>query len=293
MKVVRYSVPVSADSIVIEEDRLPYFYEYLHYHNDMQLTVILKGEGTLIVDHYKQRFTPGEIYFINARNPHLFCSDVSYFDHQKENSAHAIHIYFDEKKLIPDNYLPEMNNIRRLLNIVKHGIQIPNKNEAYVKRQVIRIKNSSGFERLYRFVRLLHYFTGELHEVRDLSSGVKNHLRTVSENPRIKEVYQFTLKHYNTPISLETVSQICSMTQPAFCKFFKKHTSKTYMNFLHEIRVSKACNKIIQGDFENMTSLAYSCGFNSTVNFNKVFKKVVKVSPSDYIRKHRNQKSYA
>lgn len=288
MKVVQYSVPVSADSIVIEEDNLPYFYEYLHYHNDMQLTLIIKGEGTLIVDHYKQRFTPGEIYFINARNPHLFCSDLSYFDHQQENSAHAIHIYFDENKLIPDNYLPEMNGIRQLLKIVNHGIQIPNKNVEYVKRQVIRIMNSSGFERLHRFVKLLNYFTDELHEVKDLSSGGKNHLRTISENPRIKEVYQFTLRNYNTNITLGTVSRICSMTQPAFCKFFKKHTSKTYMTFLQEIRINKACTKIIQGDYENMTSLAYSCGFNSSINFNKVFKKVVKVSPSEYIRNHRN-----
>ncbi len=49
MKVVQFKLPVSNDqSIYVQNDELPHFYEHLHRHNEIQITWVIRGEGTLV-----------------------------------------------------------------------------------------------------------------------------------------------------------------------------------------------------------------------------------------------------
>lgn len=100
MKVIQFTVPIADQgSVVIQEDILPYFYSYLHRHNEIQITSIILGEGTLIVGNYTQPFKAGEVYVIGANVPHMFKGDAKYFETNNEKNIHAIHIFFDSNKL--------------------------------------------------------------------------------------------------------------------------------------------------------------------------------------------------
>jgi hypothetical protein len=49
MKIVQFTIPVEIDnSIHLQEDKLPHFYEHLHRHNETQITWVISGEGTLL-----------------------------------------------------------------------------------------------------------------------------------------------------------------------------------------------------------------------------------------------------
>ena len=75
MKVIQFTIPVARDnSIHIQEDELPYFYEHLHRHFETQITWVINGEGTLIVGNYMQPFSSGDIFIIGANQPHVFSS---------------------------------------------------------------------------------------------------------------------------------------------------------------------------------------------------------------------------
>ncbi|MEO5563454.1 MAG: hypothetical protein ABIR18_08465 [Chitinophagaceae bacterium] len=57
MKIIQFTIPVAKDnSIIVQEDKLPYFYNHLHRHNETQITWIIKGQGTLITGSSMQRF---------------------------------------------------------------------------------------------------------------------------------------------------------------------------------------------------------------------------------------------
>ena len=80
MKIVKFTIPVEIDnSIHLQEDKLPYFYEHLHRHTEIQITWVINGEGTLIVGNNMQPFNSGDLFVIGANQPHLFRSDPSYF----------------------------------------------------------------------------------------------------------------------------------------------------------------------------------------------------------------------
>ena len=65
MKAINFVLQsTSNNSVIVQEDLLPKFYNYLHYHKEYQITLILKGEGNVIVGNYNQLFKAGDIYFI-------------------------------------------------------------------------------------------------------------------------------------------------------------------------------------------------------------------------------------
>lgn len=290
MNVVQFAVPLSKDSVVIEEDVLPYFYNYFHRHGEMQITLIVNGEGNLIIDNYTQRFSAGEVYFIAANQPHIFQSDPSYFEDTIENKVHAIHLYFDSETLLSSFVsLPELGQIRNFIENVNYGIQIPQENSAEVIAVVQKMVTLSGVPRLLKFIELLHYLSIDLKEFKSLSSGNSRKVIGGKESLRMDKIYKYTLSNYAKDISLDMVAEICHMTPQAFCKYFKKHTSKTYITFLHEIRINAACDKIIKGEIDGISSVAFATGFNSAINFTKVFKKFTGLAPRDYLRKYKVQ----
>ena len=64
MKVLPFTIPVAHDkTIIVQEENLPYFYPHLHRHDEIQLTLVLKGKGTLIVGNSMHAFGPNEVFF--------------------------------------------------------------------------------------------------------------------------------------------------------------------------------------------------------------------------------------
>lgn len=94
------------------------------------------------------------------------------------------------------------------------------------------------------------------------------------------------MANYSEDISIEKIASIAYMTPPAFCRYFKKHTRKTYVTFLNEVRINEACKQIINGDFDSLASIAYSNGFNNAVTFNRVFRRSTGKSPREYMKEY-------
>ena len=284
MKAINFVLQsTSNNSIIVQEDLLPKFYNYLHYHKEYQITLILKGEGNVIVGNYNQLFKAGDIYFIGPNQPHIFNSTYS----EKEEEAHAVHLFFDLKKLTHLLNLPELDGVKKIIESSYKGLQVPTKQSFLISEYILNIKNIDGLDRLINLIKIFQYCEKNINEFKSLSTGFVKHSIPETENFRLNEVHQYTLEHYAEDISLEKVASIACITLHSFCKFYKKHTQKTYYTFLNEVRINEACKKIINSDFEHLYDIAYSTGFNSVITFNRVFKKITSMSPKDYLRLYR------
>jgi AraC-like DNA-binding protein len=98
---------------------------------------------------------------------------------------------------------------------------------------------------------------------------------------RINKVLDFTFEHYHQNIRIEEVAEMINMTKESFCRYFKAKTRKTYLEFLIEFRICKACRMIVD-DQMSIKEIGYSCGFDSPSNFHHQFKKIIKQSPLEY-----------
>jgi AraC-like DNA-binding protein len=68
-----------------------------------------------------------------------------------------------------------------------------------------------------------------------------------------------------------------------FCKMFKKATGLTFTDYLAHARIKRARNLLLN-PHARVSEVAYACGFASLTHFNRVFKRVVGKSPTDYRR---------
>ena len=67
----------------------------------------------------------------------------------------------------------------------------------------------------------------------------------------------------------------------------KSQTNKTFIQFLIEYRINNALKLLIQSD-KDIKNICYECGFNNYSHFNRSFKKINLISPSDYRKKILN-----
>lgn len=274
--------------IVVQEDILPYFYNYMHRHNELQITLIVKGEGTLVAGNYIQPCKPGDIFFIGANQAHLFRSKPNHFLETKQNNIHAIHVFINPQHNLSSILdINEFKTLKHFINGSVHALQKPSAYTQEIADHILTIRSSDDIDRLITLIKLLKLCVEHIKEWKSPSTAFSNHEVKDHEGPRMNDVYQYTKEHYSESISLNKIASIACITPHAFCKYFKKHTRKTYVAFLHEIRVHEVCKKIINNNFNSISEVAYSCGFNSIITFNRVFKKVTGMSPKDYVQKHK------
>ena len=283
MKVLPFTIPVSHDrTILVQNDELPYFYPHLHRHEEIQLTLILKGEGTLIVGNTMHSFNANEVYLIGANMPHVFRSDASYFASDPNKAVHALSIFFNTKgKLASLFELPELKNVYSFFSCNYSGFRIPHHSFDNISGRILSIKYATGMDQLMQFFLLLQSLSN-IETIAPLTSEAKPSNLSDHEGVRISNIYNFIIQHYNRDLGLEEVAATACMTPQAFCRYFKKHTRVTFVTFLNEVRINEARKKLLDGKYESVSSVAYDCGFNSVSNFNRVFKSTTGKSPKEF-----------
>ncbi|MFC0186574.1 AraC family transcriptional regulator [Pseudarcicella hirudinis] len=290
MKVLQFTIPVPHDkTIIVQKDILPYFYPHLHRHEEIQITWIQTGEGTLIADNNMHSFQSNEIFWLGANQPHIFKSAPEYFSPKSKKRVIATVIFFNPNGQLASFFsLPEMGSIKRFLQQHTNGFKIPQENVTEIANKMLQIKNSkAGVEQLMYFVELLR-IVGEMPLLTPLSTGAQPQKFSEYEGLRMSNIYNYIMQEYEKPITLEDAANIAHMTPHAFCRYFKKHTRHTFLSFLNEIRINEACKKLTNSTHTGIATVAYSCGFNSITNFNRIFKRVTGKSPSEYLDSYFN-----
>ncbi len=93
-------------------------------------------------------------------------------------------------------------------------------------------------------------------------------------------------QHFDEQITIEDASKIAMMSQSYFSYLFKIMTKKTFVEYLHDIRLKKAMFLLKTTD-DQILNICYCCGFNSINYFNRVFKQEVGAAPREYRRMSR------
>ena len=287
MKVLEFTLPLPANkSIITKQENLSHFYPHLHRHDEVQLTWIIKGEGTLVTGNNMHNFKHNEIYWIGAKQPHVFKSDPSYFKNGSKKRTHSIDIFFNINAQLSSLFsIPEMKQLKAFIEQHQQGFSIPTDKIVEVSDRMKKIYEANGIEQIMRFIDLLKMFSS-IEKLPTLSSESEIVKCNDNEGLRIANIYNYVMQNYKEPITLQQVSKLAYMTPQAFCRYFRKHTHNTLISFINQVRVNEACKRLTEHSNDTIACIAYNTGFNSITNFNRVFKNVVKQSPKEYLESY-------
>jgi len=138
-------------------------------------------------------------------------------------------------------------------------------------------------EQYQAMVRLLEIFAKHL-------SVMANQILVEQQNeepPMITRAKSYIGEHQAESLSLDQMAKALNVSTFYFCKMFKKATGLTFTDYLARTRIERAKNLLLNPNVR-VSEVAYDCGFISLTHFNRIFKRVVGKSPTDYRRTLRN-----
>jgi len=102
-----------------------------------------------------------------------------------------------------------------------------------------------------------------------------------AEPPVIARAKQFIADHQTEELSLDQVAKSVNTSKFYFCKIFKKATGINFTDYVSRIRTERAKNLMLNPNLR-VSEIAYEVGFQSLTHFNRVFKRILGRSPTDY-----------
>jgi len=96
-------------------------------------------------------------------------------------------------------------------------------------------------------------------------------------------------ENYHKKITLDEVAELLNMSKVSFNRFMKKTSRQTFIEYVNEVRIDNAARLLAAMDY-SISEIAFKCGFNNIANFNRIFKKTKKLTPSAYRKKFYNFK---
>lgn len=290
MKILQFTLPAPDNkTIITKEEHLPFFYPHLHRHNEVQLTWVIKGEGTLVADNSMHPFGDNQIYWIGTNQPHVFKSEASYFEENSQKQTETLNIFFNlDSHLASFFSIPEVRHLNQFIKQHNSGFRVPQNKVPQVSCKMVLVNETTGIEQFIHFIDLLKDLSS-IDNLETLSSQTTPASYSETEGIRIATIYNYIMQNYDKQITLDVVAKLAYMTPQAFCRYFKKHTQHTLVSFVNEVRINEACRKLTENRHDSIASIAYNTGFNSITNFNRVFKSVMKKSPKEYLDHYRQK----
>jgi AraC-like DNA-binding protein len=276
MKVLPFKIPKPEnEAFVYQEDDEILFYNKLHQHEEIQISFIVKGEGTLVIGDSIADFKTDDIIVIGSNIPHVFNSDTS------SNEPSFMMTLFFTRDSSGETFfdLNEFQSLKTFFKKSTHGFKLSS-NKLRLKKNFLSLKKATKLQRFILLFEILQIINKS--KTKQLSSFIYQKSFKDVEGKRMSDVFEYTMKNFSQPIYLEQIASVASMTTNAFCKYFKQRTNKTYFQLLNEIRIANACKILNKEKDTSINEVSISSGFQNISNFNRKFKFVKKMTPSEF-----------
>ena len=264
----------------------PYFKVPWHFHPEIEIMLIVNGTGTRFVGDNIGNFTPGDLVMVGANLSHVWKNADSHYNNKAAVVAEARVILFKEDCLGKDFFkISEMKLVMQLLKKSERGILFKGRTATKLSNMIVSAcDKAKPCEKLISFLNIL----SEMAEAKTYelltSKGYLPEGRNV-DMQRLNEVLDYTMQHYRETISLAEAATLAHLSVPAFCRYFKKRTNKTFIEFVNELRIGFAHKRLIETQ-NSIAQICDECGYGQLSNFYKQFQLLSGTSPSNYRKVH-------
>lgn len=273
--------PITKEDLFIIMNHPNAKFDYpIHSHPEYEINLVMGTHGTRFVGDSEENFGALDLVMTGPYVPHVWKSD--------EETNHVITIQFSEDMLA----FPMINkrlfgHIKSLLEDSAYGICFSGPNVEKIKDEIIVITGKQGFQTALSFLNILDLMANSprrklVSDEFDPDSIVRH-----SKSRRIAKACRFIEENISSEIKLAEVAALVNMSESAFSHFFKRKTNMSFITYVTNLRIAKACN-LLASTTLSASEICYDCGFNNKSNFIRIFTKKKQMTPIEY-RKHITQ----
>ncbi|MDA9289512.1 AraC family transcriptional regulator [Polaribacter sp.] len=247
---------------------------YWHFHPEYELVYIEAASGTRHIGEHISTYEKNDLVLIGSNIPHLN------FDYGIKTTYRKVVVHL--KKDFIENHIsgvPELNPITQLFEKSKYGLAFCGKVKRQIGEKLFHFEHLNDFQRYIQMLEILDMLAN-IPNPELLHEQPYNNKVSEREQGRLRAIYAFVDKNYDKKINLDEVAAISNMSKEAFCRYFKKVSKYTFIEFLNRYRISQSKRILISG--KSVSDACYQSGFESLSYFNRTFKKITTENPRDF-----------
>lgn len=251
----------------------------LHWHDEMELVVIKKGQGYVSVDFDKHLVHSGDIIMICPGCLHAIEQDASY-KMEYENI-----IFKPELLSSGANDLCMLQYMKPLLDgtlPVEHFLTPAHEvfeslSNCIRQIDLVCVDQTTGWQLAVKSALFYFFFL--------LISERQKKTVSISHNPKslekMKTVLKYVEEHYTEKLTIDDMAKLTFYSKSHFMKFFKVHMGTGFTEYLNDYRLAMAA-RLLKSSDESILMIAEESGFDNLSYFNRIFKRKYGVSPGSY-----------
>lgn len=119
-------------------------------------------------------------------------------------------------------------------------------------------------------------------KLRKLTRGTSVIDKGVTVTTRIQQSVKHLNEHITETLSVASLAEECGISEEYYCKIFKQFTGATPTKYVNALRISRACDLLQKNPDCKIEEISRECGFNHITYFNKIFKREMGISPTEF-----------
>jgi len=251
----------------------PAFESHWHYHPELELVYFSRGKGVRFIGDDVSLYAEGDLFLIGENIPHTFVS----YDDEATPLVEAFCIQFP-KDLFAS--FVECKPLTSLFQEAKRGIAFTKPGEAIIDtiREAVL---TTGTLALVRLMELLDRLSNVPERLPILPLNYERQAMVADASTRIRTAIDYINAHYQRPISLQEIAQVCHFSPNAFCRWFKQHMGLTFVDYVNKVRLTHICQLLTSTDWP-ISQIAVQVGFDNISTLNRLFQAKLGTSPGKY-----------
>ena len=264
----------------------------LHYHPLMEIGICHFGNGDLYLGDSRVNYHSGHITVIPPNFPHKTIS-------KNGVSSFWEYIFLDVDKIIMRMYPDDLAARKSMTDAISRGATIKETSEIPEFAQLVQIafkeqeqKGEGNMELLQGLASSIVILKSRMQITVPKKNGIKNeHISELevseyysAEYDKLRPSLTYIWEHFDKDIKMSDLAAICSLSESHFRKLFVKNTAMTPLEYLNQIRIRNACLMIGQSTYP-LTMVCEKCGFTNMSTFDRNFRKIIGISPSEWKKK--------
>lgn len=250
-----------------------------HWHREMEILYILNGSAILTMEGESYCVEPLDLIVVDSSKIH----EVVY----KFPQTMGICIHISKTSL--RRYMPDIE----LLQITCCPQKLQTKQQDSYNRLCEHLKDLT---QLYFVQKTSYPFSSSALVLSIMALLVDDFAGTVPDTisvtgngqlSRIEQIFQYVELHYREPIELKTAADELGLNKEYFCRFFKKNTGMTFLQYISHVRLNHIYQDLLYKDGSIQEIMEHNGIFNNKM-FYRQFKEIFHCTPRELRRLSRN-----
>ena len=254
-----------------------------HWHDELEIDLVRSGTAVFHIGEKEHVVSAGNAILLNGHHLHSITSE-------NPEECEILSILFHENFLFDSSesflylkYCDGLINNPGFTGIVfsKDTQKGANTIESIQAILNINLVHAYGYE-LNTKSHLCHFWMRLLED--EIPAGKGNSLQRDIDEERTKNGILYLQQFYAEPLSLEEIAESIHISKSECCRCFKRSIGISPFEYLMQYRIFASALKMqrLAPEAESFSTLSQSVGFHNASYYNKIFKKFLKQTPSNY-----------